>query len=162
MQKARYKLGDIFEVHSDREYRYFQFCALDLTQLNSDVVAVFAGIFTESQEPEAVKELPIEFFLHTTVRAGVPDYWERIGTAAPVESSDAVFKDVDGDRDDRQPFEGMSEHWKVWHINEDFQYVGPYEKIPEGAELGWVFSPKNAATRILKGRYEGTYFGVNR
>jgi len=171
MPRIQCRLGDIFEAKRGEQYRYFQFVALDQTQLNSDVIAVFEGSWSTPQLPEFIIGNPVAFFVHTMVRFGVPSYWQKVGKAPLADHSKALFKDaeIEGHHDGpmpQQPFEGPSNHWSIWHINEASHYVGNYKNVPQEAELGLVFQPKDVYNRIFDGDYhtEGavSYYGVYR
>jgi|GEM_PF-1947001 len=164
--KPQSRIGDIFEVKGNGLYRYFQFAALDITQLNSDVVAVYKGVFSEPQKVEDIAILPVDFFSHTTVRVGLPKYWQKIGKGPIVNTSLAIFKDVDDldEEDAAASAKGSSDQWCIWHIGEDFTKVGEYKNVPEHAELGLVFNAESLVMRILEGRYDFVYgyYGVDR
>lgn len=167
-KRTQSRIGDIFEVRNGNknEYGYFQFCALDYYQLNSDVIAVFEGRYSKPQEVETVISKPVEFFTHTSVRYGVPELWQKIGKAALVDYSSAIFK-TSSNKEENEPFHKSTKHWQIWRIgDEDPKYVGKYSKVPPEAELGLVFWPGRIPYRIFNGKYYWTngtgYFGAER
>lgn len=153
------KKGDVFTVKTNERYRYFQLVDYDITQLNSDVIAVFEGSYPEPISQEEVVSKPVEFFAHTVVRMGISKYWEKAGSAPPVDSSQAIFKDVSGDRDDSDHMDGISRHWQVWGIGEGWKYVGNEKKTPKNAVLGIVWDPESIYRKITQGRYGFEYYG---
>ena len=154
--------GDLFEVRKNNSYRYFQLVTYDMTDLNSDVIAVFKGKYSKPQDPSNITTQAVDFFTHiTAVRFGVPEFWRKVGTAQPVDFSSAIFKLVDYVKDGRrQPSAGKSNHWVVWTIDNDWEYVGKGEKVPLNAELGLVFDPGSIYKKITEGKYGGVYHGV--
>lgn len=167
-KRVQCRIGDIFEVKngSKNEYGYFQFCALDYYQLNSDVIAVFEGRYSKPQELETVISKPVEFFTHTSVRYGVPEFYIKVGKADVVDYSGAIFK-IESNREKKEPYADSTRHWQIWRIgDEDPKYVGKYKKVPPEAELGLVFWPGDIPYRIFNGKYYWTngtgYFGAER
>lgn len=160
------RVGEVYKVPYVDQNRYFQFVAIDQTQLNSDVVAVFklTSAPDEIVELDAITSSDIEFFTHTTVNAGVKQsLWEKIGSSDAVDSSGALFKEVyyENGLPDIEPFEADSYHsWIVWNINGEWQHIGAdIDKYPN-AELGAVFPPGSIVYRIEYGKYEGIpYYG---
>jgi hypothetical protein len=170
-KRTQSRIGDIFEVRNGKkkEYRYFQFCALDYYQLNSDVIAVFEGLYDKPQDVETVVSKPVEFFTHTSVRYGVPEFYTKVGKAELVDYSGAIFK-IESNREKKEADAESTKHWQIWLIgDEDPKYVGKYKKVPPEAELGLVFWPGDIPYRVFNGIYKwdnssgGTgYFGVER
>ncbi|MEO0627577.1 MAG: hypothetical protein AAFY91_11365, partial [Bacteroidota bacterium] len=53
MRRVITKVGDIFSVEIDQWHKkFFQFVALDLLQLNSDVIRVFKSKFQINENPD--------------------------------------------------------------------------------------------------------------
>ena len=159
IKRVSCRKGDLFEVRFKSCYRYFQLVDYDLTELNSDVIAVFEGSYSKAQVLSEILARKIDFFTHTTVRAGVPQFWRKVGTAQPIDSSSAIFKGVDGEKDDRQPSEGKSGHWQIRRIGKDWRYVGKEDKVPLNAELGLIFNPEAIYKKITVGKYGQIYHG---
>ncbi len=162
MSRIVTKAGDVFEIHHQKDYMYFQLACFDLTQLNSDVIAVFKGKYKEPQLPEDILRAEVDFFLHTTTRAGVPGLWKKIGKGNVVDASTALFKDVDLEKEEKELNEGPSEHWFVWYPNTEWQYVGSHDKVPENAMLGLVFNPQGAYNRIVNGKFDYPYYAIEK
>ena len=160
------RVGEVYKVPYVDQNRYFQFVAIDQTQLNSDVIAVFKleSASDEVAGIDAITQSEIEFFTHTTVNAGInQSLWEKIGSSDVVDSSDALFKEVyyENGLPDIEPFEADSYHsWIIWSINGEWQHIGSeIDKYPN-AELGAVFPPDSIVYRIKNGQYEGVpYYG---
>ncbi len=161
IKRVTRRKGDLFEVRLTSHYWYFQLVDYDMTQLNSDVIAVFKGEYTRPQETTKIITQDVDFFTHTTVRAGVPEFWRKVGTAQPVDTSSAIFRGVDYKKDGRQPSAGKSNQWVIWTIGNDWQYVGKEEKVPLNAELGPVFNPGAIYKKITEGKYGQIYYGGN-
>lgn len=162
------KIGEIYQINGLEHKRYFQLVASDITQLNSDVIAVLSYKGDLPSKP-AAKELNevtsagIEFFTHTTVNAGFKDLWTKIGKAKVVDYKDALFKDIyiKDDFPDWEPYEKDHYHsWVIWQVGGKWKKIGAkIDRYPE-AELGMVFSPNNIIYRIEHGQYPGVpYYG---
>jgi hypothetical protein len=163
------KIGEIYRVDTLNPKRYFQLVASDMSQLNSDVIAVFAYSGALPEKPttddlEHVLKSGVDFFTHTTVSAGPMQHlWSRIGKADPVNYKKALFKDVDygDDLPDIEPYEADHYHrWVIWKVGKNWKQIGSkIEKYPE-AELGMVYPPSDIVYRIEHGEYPGvSYYG---
>jgi hypothetical protein len=153
---TRNNFGDIYELTDDKIFRYFQLVTSDMSLLNSDVIAIFEGEFGTQQSLEKVTNQPIDFYLHTTVKAGVPDFWQKIGHGQIVDCDKALFKGPDNDFELGQPKDGMVDHWVVWNVNGKYKKVGSYDNV------GFIFSPRAVSRLIMLGEIEHPFFGVTR
>jgi len=165
-KRVQCRIGDIFEVRNvdKNEYGYFQFCALDYYQLNSDVIAVFEGLYDKPQEVETVVSKPIEFFTHTSVRYGVPELWQKIGKAAIVDTNGVVFKGIEEKLEDDID-KDYTDHWHIWRLGEEkIKFIGKLSKVPDNAEIGLIYPPDDIPNRIFNGKYdwgdEDSYWGA--
>lgn len=159
------KIGDIYVVKDNEHDRYFQLIAIDSTELNSDVIAIFK-LKTKgraSATPTDITTSGIEFCVHTTVSAGVRQgLWKKIGTADVGEYSKVLFKGVKYPNDglpDIESYEANSYHsWIVWHINGEWQQVGADIDRYKDAYLGGIYPPESVIYRIKHHRFEGPAF----
>jgi hypothetical protein len=68
------KIGDLFEVPLDGEKkRYFQFVAIDATQLNSSVIGVFKSQYPLEARPtpDEVIRAEVDFYAHPMLKIGI-------------------------------------------------------------------------------------------
>jgi hypothetical protein len=159
VRRASCSRGDVFEVKTKKGFRYFQLVDKDKPSLNSDVIAVFDGEFSKKKSPDFAVKSNVDFFALTLVNEGIEEYWVKVGNTDVVDISTAIFKDVDYEKDPRQPSEGSSDHWKIRSVNTNWEYVGKERNVPKNAELGLIFNPESIYRRIASGGYGQTYFG---
>lgn len=169
MREIMSKVGELYKIDSLEPARYFQFVAIDKTQLNSDAIAVFEyqGNIPIDTKGNANLELlahsNVDFYTHTTVKAGEEkNLWAKIGEASLVNYSDALFKRVALKDDDLflESHEVSSyKNWFIWKINEEGKNVTDIKKYSKSWR-GEIFPPEDIIYRIKKGIYNGTpYYG---
>lgn len=158
MARVITKIGDVFCVKlDDRNKKYFQYVAKDLTQLNSDVIRAFKKTYSIDEEPnlsEVVKD-EIAFYGHCVTNLGVKmGVWEKAGKAPIVGELDVLFRDTNdyGRKPDEEPVK-ISHSWYVWKINEEFRRVGKLEGENQKSEIGMVMNPLSVVHRIRTGEY---------
>ncbi len=163
------KQGEIYEIPYKSVKRYFQLVASDKTVRNSDVIAVF-NFRAEVNDKPLINDIlnsGVEFFMHTTVDAGVTEsLWYKIGKAEVVDYSKALFKDIYHENAEPkvEPYEVDSyPYWVVWHANGERTQIGADVDIYPEAELGLVHSPDEVVYRIEVGKYSDLpYYGQER
>ncbi len=158
------KIGDVFCVKlDDRNKKYFQYVAKDLTQLNSDVIRAFKKTYSIDEEPnlsEVVKD-EIAFYGHCVTNLGVKmGVWEKVGKAPIVGELDVLFRGTNdyGHKLGDEPIK-ISNNWYIWKINEDFRDVGKLEGDNLKSEIGVVVNPFDIAHRMRTGKYDFVYPG---
>ena len=160
-----HKMGGIYQFSSLNPTRYFQLVALDMTCLNSDVIAVFQPVdiseaVSDEERIQRILKTKVAFFTHSMVSIGAKQgEWSKIGTATPVSFKNTLFKDTfyKDDLPDIEPYEADHYHsWVIWHVGEEWQHIGAkVERYPQ-AELGHVFPPEDITYRVEHGKYFGT------
>lgn len=158
------KIGDIFSVELDKEFRkFFQLIAFDLTQLNSDVIRAFRKKYPIDfvLDPLEVVNGEVEFYAHCVTKWGVKlGYWEKVGKSSNVGKLDHIlFRDTNdyGHTEGEEPIR-ISNRWYVWHIgDDDFTRVGKLEGEDRKAEVGVVMDPISIVERVKTGEYGGFY-----
>ncbi|GAB6870734.1 hypothetical protein JCM16496A_31390 [Bacteroides rodentium JCM 16496] len=160
MKRIRTKIGDVFCVKlSDKEKRYFQLVAYDLTQLNSDVIRVFKRVYDVDANPplsEIIKD-DVDFYAHCVTKFGPKlSLWDKVGYISDVgDTRHILFRDTSDmtERPEDKPVE-ISHNWYVWHINDEkFTYVGKLKGANRKADIGLVMSPYEIVHRLKTGRY---------
>jgi hypothetical protein len=152
------KIGDIFEVPLDgKTKKYFQYVAIDGTQLNSSVIRAFKKEFPlEAQvTPDQITNLEVEFFAHTVLRVGiVQNLWRKVGKSSNIGNLDAVFR---GTNDILDQQIRVSENWYIWKINMRMQEVGKLVGDHQKADIGLVFPAKHIVERMRTVRFSFKY-----
>lgn len=156
------KIGEVYLTKETKKgKRYFQFVAIDLLELSSDVIVVFnASVSEEEIRNKAISTLPIEFYHHTTVSRGVKEgLWVKVGRAEPPGLSKLIFKEYyEKFYEDIFRFlpRWQQEHypnWKTWSPTDKKR-----KKLSEDrgkkleAESGGVVPPDDIIYRIEHGK----------
>lgn len=117
------KIGDVYESRRSSIPYILQLVARDLTQLNSDVVAIWK--IGEDVDVENLKNIKPYIFVHTTVLAGERlGFWKRIGKIAPVDYDKVRFKQPDIDYlADEIEDEQKCGRWHTWQINGEWKTI---------------------------------------
>jgi len=152
------QIGDIFAVPlvAEQSKRYIQLVALDMSQLNSDVIRAFKKGYALDAQP-AICDIvndEVDFFVHTTVSAGVKqNLWKKTGKSLVIGNVSLIlFKDTldYGRRDGELPVTD-SQKWVVWQINGNRKFVGILDDKNRNAFMGLVVPP-NDVVRMLLGK----------
>lgn len=154
------KIGDIYKITKGVKVpHYIQLVALDLPNMNSDVVIVTRE---NPLEVEPTKE-NILFYTHTSVDVGNKMLWEKIGNIAPtIEATSLPFKIY---RDEtvgkvEQLTDPLSitvpfPNWYVWTpADDDFYEVSEDEGFSMKIEEGGIRPPEDIIYRINHGESE--------
>jgi hypothetical protein len=155
MARVITKIGDVFEVSlPNGKLRYFQFVAIDGTQISSSVIRVFKKPYEHLSKPD-LNELvkgEIEFYAHTILKIGIKlGYWTKVGKAKEVGKVDATFR-CSSDYGD--PVIKISKRWWIWKVNEEFKYVGELTEEDKKAEIGVVIAADSIVHRMRTGYYD--------
>ena len=150
------KIGDVFCAEIEGQCkRFFQYFAIDSTQLNSSVIRVFKQHYPMDYIPDISEIIAgeVEFYAHTVLRMGIADgIWYKVGKSLELGNYRDVFFRMDGDIDRVE----RSEKWYVWKIGEPFIYVGKLPAKYYDAENGYVICYEDLIARLKTGKY--TYF----
>jgi hypothetical protein len=166
MQKRRTKIGDVFSVKIDNQYKkYFQLVAFDLTQLNSDVIRAFKlayPIHLDICLSEIVTG-EVDFYAHCITKSGLNlKIWEFEGNFIEIgDTSNIIFRNTNdyGKKAGDAAIE-VSMNWHIWRINDDnFLNVGKLEGVYKNAEIGIVVTPQDIVDRMKTGKYNFVYPG---
>ncbi len=158
MKRISLKVGDIFEVSlGDTKKGYVQYIGNDRTQLNSDVIRVFALRTESNAESEEIVKSHVEFYSHVTdVKAGIKDgSWKKVGHSDDIGDSKAPFfrhSDDYGNPDVKK-----SDRWYVWRMNEPMANVGKLAGENTRADIGVVTWPTHIVARMRTGKYHAFY-----
>jgi len=157
------KIGDVFLAKIDENNKkYFQLIAFDLTQLNSDVIRAFKGVYPIDVKPDLSEIIngEIEFYAHCITKLGVKSgYWEKAGHVKEVgELNHILFRGTSdyGCKAGEEPVR-VSDKWYIWRINESFRDVGKLVGENRKAEIGVVMDSESIVHRMKTGKYDGFY-----
>lgn len=156
------RIGDIFCVNIDNEYKqYFQYIAVDTTQLNSRVIRVFNTKYPLSLDVnvENVINDKVSFYCHTFITIGIEQgYWYKVGKNKDIgNTEDLYFKNITyGNFNDIK----ISDRWEIWQINHPFIFTGKLPITKRCYELGDIFPPIDIYTRIKTGKYRGNISNI--
>jgi hypothetical protein len=152
---AKFREGDVFEVRLDASTRrFFQFVAVDSTQLFSAVVRVFRDSHDGSTpvDVEAIAGGAVDFHAHVLLAMRISKgLWRKVGRASVASTSKILFRASD---DYGTPGIRISKEWFVWKINGAQEYVGPLPPKYEHAEIGVVVPTDSLLFRMREGRYD--------
>lgn len=158
--RQKLKFGDIFQVSVDESIvRFFQYVATDATQLDSDVVRVFRGNYTQTTpaDIEQIVREPIDFYAHVFLKIGLKqNHWKKVGHSVEIPEIDVLFRNSN---DYGNPKIRVSHDWYVWRINESFERVGKLTQDYQNAEIGVVVPPDSLVHRMRTGLYDFVYPG---
>jgi hypothetical protein len=157
-------IGDIFSIRvNDHKMKYFQLIALDITQLNSDVIRSFRKEYEigAAIDLDQVVKGEVEFYAHCVTKWGVKmGYWEKVGKSNDVGEIDHIlFRGTSdyGHKEGQEPIR-VSNRWYIWHIGDAaFTRVGKLEGENRKAEIGVVMDPESIVHRMKTGLYDGYY-----
>ena len=156
MKRKNTKIGDVFAVKVDNECKkYFQLVALDLTQLNSDVIRVFKKEYSENAHPDLFEIIndEVDFYAHCVTSWGTKlGFWGKVGNMPEVGNIDILFRSSSDN-----PKTKISNNWWIWKVNEQQQYVGKLEGENRKAEIGSVITADSIVHRIKTGKYDFVY-----
>ena len=142
------KIGDIFSIPiNEKEKRYMQLIAYDLTQLNSDVVRIFEKKYSLESKPdtETVIKDNVIVYVHCSTSFGVKlNFWEKVDKNDNIGNiRDIIFTDTNdyGHKQGEEPIK-LSHNWHIWRIGDDkFTKVGKLEGENRKAYMGLVINP---------------------
>ena len=164
MARVYTKIGDVFSVQVDScNKKYFQFVAIDLLQLNSDVIRVFKKIYPNHKNPDIsqIVNEEVSFYAHCVTKLGVKmKFWEKVGNIDEIGDPTCIlFRDTNdyGSVVGEEPVK-VSHNWYVWRINdEDFTKVGKLEGDNKKAFVGIVINPVGIVEKMKGNRYPINY-----
>lgn len=160
------RVGDIYRTKElAGGIRYLQLVAIDLLDLNSDVIVVFEPSTKYDGPPELLVDSGVEFYTHTVVSQGIREgLWQKTGKEeVRVDITKLLFKAYHGmDEAEAVAFVGHEvappipyPHWTVWSPGDpEERYVPSGEGMSIQAERGGVFPASDVVYRIEHGQSE--------
>ena len=155
------KLGDVFEVKLEDDYKaYFQFIALDIAQLNSEVIRVFKKRYCQDENPlleEIVKD-EVAFYAHVIIKFGIKlNVWEKVGNVEREESNDLPFFRDCKDYGNPQFHNKKSKNWHVWQVGKEFDFIGELTDKERIYDNGMVINPLGILELLKGNKYPVNY-----
>ena len=161
------KVGFLYKtIDTKKGARYLQLVSLDLINLNSDVIVVFAKD-VDPRQLEEISPKDIEFYTHTTVSEGVRQgLWEKVGNfEVKVDITKLAFKNYHDSFTGRtlsSSLEGPSlmpkipfPNWTTWNpLDEEWKYISLEVGRKLVAEDGGIKPPSDIVYRIENGKSE--------
>lgn len=158
------KKGDVFSaVINDKEKKYFQYIANDLTQLNSDVIRAFKAKHPVDKTPDISEILSddVDFYAHCAVNLGVKmNLWTKIGKSDELGALDDILFRCTSDYGHKvgDVPKNTSSKWYVWKINDtDFTRIGKLEGTYKESFIGLVFNPLGIIELLKGNKYPVNY-----
>lgn len=149
------RVGDIFCIVYEEFKVYFQFIAVDMSELNSTTIRVFQKRYPLDYEfnAEEVVAGEVQFYAHTCIQAGLKkDFWTKVGKSKDVGNlDDVLFR-----RSEWTPAGVKSYRWWVGGINKEYKMIGELtEEYKTKAHMGWVVPPLDIVKKVILGEYDG-------
>lgn len=140
--------------------QYFQYIAVDETQLCSRVVRLFKTKYPIDSDIdiETIVNDKVELYIHVTLKLGVDSgFWYKVGKSKDLgETKDITFRC----HHDSYTNMKISHKWYIWKINQEAKDIGDlpteYRKYP----VGLVYCSESFYTRIATGKFPGLSWDV--
>ena len=152
------KIGDVFCAEIDGQYkRFFQYFAIDSTQLNSSVIRVFKRHYPMDYVP-VISDIvvgSVEFYAHTMLKGGITaNAWYKIGKSSVLVDLQNIIFRVSEDYGSEVT---KSERWYIWNLNEPMIFVGKLPSKYYSADLGSIMPYIAICNRLRFGKYTHFY-----
>jgi hypothetical protein len=160
--KTTIRIGDIYSVKMDgNTKKYFQFVAVDFTQLNSAVIRAFKTIYSIDATPELSEIIKgdIDFYVHCSIKIGIKlQFWEKVGNISDVGKVDVLFRHTNDfvKRLQDEPVK-ISSNWYVWKVNENIRQIGKLEGPYKNSFVGLVINPYGIIELLKGNKYPPDY-----
>ena len=149
------RIGDIFCIQLKGRKTYFQFIAVDASELNSTTIRVFKKKYPLDYafNAEEVVSDEIFFYAHTCLLAGLKQgLWAKIGKSKDIgDLSKVLFRNTDAWAPDHL----KSYKWWVGGINGKYTMIGELtQEYKIKTHMGWVVPPIDIIKKIEFGEYQ--------
>ena len=150
------RVGDIFCIELKKQKVFFQFIAVDSSELNSATIRVFQKKYSQDYvfDAEEVINDEVMFYAHTCLKQGLKQgIWTKVGKSKEVgDLENVLFRRTS----DWTPQCLKSYRWWVGGINKDYIMVGELtEEYKNKTHMGWVVPPTDIVEKIEFGEYQG-------
>ena len=150
------RVGDIFCIELKKQKVFFQFIAVDSSELNSATIRVFQKKYSQDYvfDADEVVNDEVMFYAHTFLQPGLKQsIWTKVGKSKEVgDLENVLFRRTS----DWTPQCLKSYRWWVGGINKDYIMVGELtEEYKNKTHMGWVVPPTDIVEKIEFGEYQG-------
>lgn len=142
------RIGDVFCVECHDYKVFFQYVAIDATQLNSQVIRVFHKKYDINSNPsiEEIIKNKVDFYAHTVINIGVcKELWYKMGSCKDLGDINHIYF--------RLLHSAKENNWYVWRINEPTITIGELTEEYRLYDFGWIYACQNVIKRIKEGKY---------
>lgn len=150
------KVGDIFCIELNECKVFFQFIAIDCSELNSSTIRVFSKQYPIDYifDSEEIVKDKVSFYAHTMLQPGIKqNIWTKVGTSNDVGELDLVLFRTTSDW---TPQRLKSYRWWIGGINGEYSMIGELtEEYKNKTHIGWVMPPIDIVEKIMYGEYQG-------
>ncbi|MBP5506204.1 MAG: hypothetical protein J6X89_08945 [Bacteroidales bacterium] len=155
------KRGTILKASlEDGTVRFFQFVGQDSSDLNGDVIRIFARHYDGATSVAATDIVndAVECYMHTIVSVGLElGLWEQYADIADVGNLDIYFRTSEDFMSAPGP-SFVSHKWVVWKMNGERNFVGTLPVEYRSADLGGVYAPKHVLYRLSTGQIPDKFY----
>lgn len=150
------RVGDIFCIELKKQKVFFQFIAVDSSELNSATIRVFQKKYSQDYvfDAEEVINDEVMFYAHTCLQPGLKQgIWTKVGKSKDVGDIDKVlFR-----RTHSYTAQCLKSYrWWIGGINKEYIMVGELtEEYKRKTHIGWVVPPTDIVEKIEFGEYQG-------
>ena len=150
------RIGDIFCVEFEDRKVYFQFIAVDMSELNSITIRVFKKEYPLDYvfDAEDIVKGDVSFYAHTCLQPGLKQgLWTKVGKSKNVgDLSKVLFRTTSA----WSPQNLKSYRWWVGGINGEYTMIGELtDEYRKTTHMGWVVPPIDIVKKIEFGEYQG-------
>ena len=150
------RVGDIFCIELKKQKVFFQFIAVDSSELNSATIKVFQKKYSQDYvfDAEEVINDEVMFYAHTFLQPGLKQgIWTKVGKSKEVgDLENVLFRRTS----DWTPQCLKSYRWWIGGINKEYIMVGELtEEYKRKTHIGWVVPPTDIVEKIEFGEYQG-------
>ena len=154
-KKVCIRIGDIFCAEIGNSYKkYFQYVAIDETQLYSRVIRVFKKRYELNAKfkSEDIVNDEVEFYAHTFIRDGIKeDLWYKCGNSKNI--GDVTNINFRLCAEGNLSHLTVSHNWYVWKINDNFKDIGDMSSKYINYDLGAVYAAIHVYNKIKTGKF---------
>ena len=152
------RIGDIFCIEYATWKAYFQFIAVDHSELSSTTIRVFKKRYPLDYEfnAEEVVSGEVMYYAHTQLQSGLKlNAWTKVGKSKDIgDLSHILFRRT---QPLPNPLKSLKSYWwSVGGINQEYEMIGELtEEYKNKSHMGWVVPPIDIIEKTELGEYQG-------
>ena len=148
------RIGDIFCIEMEDVKVYFQYIAIDTSELSASTIRVFKKKYPLDYifDADEVVSGEIDFYAHTMLRPGLKmNVWTKVGKSKDLGDIESVLFRTTGDIVTRCK---RSFSWWVGGINKKYVMVGGLtDELRQKSYVGTVVPPIDIIEKIKTGKF---------